>query len=328
MCVLLWCGIASAQDTAYSHAYSVAGINSPITVFTGAPEGFDPTTASDEELQSYGYPRRPDLNDAKAYTVWERAVSTQRITPELVGNSNRFHRPNNILAIGATVNNTTNVQSGNWSGYSLVNGTPKFDEVVGLWVVPNVGSQFSSITGYSSMWVGIDGNCKCNDLIQDGTEQQWTGGKASYYAWIEFIPQAEVPIKNFPVQPGDVIYAYSAVVTKSGKIYGYYYMANFNTRLSVSASIAMPSGDVYSGESAEWVVERTEVGGSFNNPLPYYAYAYMDDAWAFRSGSSHAIDYLSEANQNITMVDSGGTKLSKAYEQDGDSMWFEWLAYK
>ncbi len=325
---LFLCGSASAQDTPYAHPVSIPGISSQVTVFTGAPQGFDPLTASDEELQTYGYPRRPDPNEAKPYSMWKRAVSAERITPELGSNPGKFHRPNQKVGTLGTIGNTANASSGNWSGYSLVGGSPKFDEVVGVWIVPNVATEASGTNGYSSMWVGIDGNCKCNDLIQDGTEQQFTGGSAKYYAWIEFIPQNEIPINNFAVQPGDVIYAYSAVISKSGKIYGSYYMVNYNTNKAVSATIAMPSGDVYSGASAEWIVERTEVNGSFQNPLPHYAYAYMDDAWAYRSGSSHAITYLSESNQNITMVNSSGKHLSRVYEEDGESMWFQWLAYK
>jgi hypothetical protein len=53
----------------------------------------------------------------------------------------------------------------------------------------------------------------------------------------------------------------------------------------------------------------------------------MDNAYAYREGSNKSIGYLSEANQDITMVDPAGKKLSKAYEQDSDSLWFEWLAY-
>src|SRR5262249_30753119 len=159
-------------------------------------------------------------------------------------------------------------------------------------------------------------NCVCNDLIQDGTEQQFTGGKATYYAWIEFIPQPELKINNFPVLPGDVIYAYSAVGTKNGVITGFYYIANYNTRKAVSASLSIPKNTQFSGKSAEWIVERTEVNGSFTNPLPYYAYSYLDNAFAYRNGSpNHAIAYTAQANQNITMV-QGSTSLSRSYKQD------------
>ncbi len=295
------------------------------TTYNSVPDGFDPVAATASELQDFGYPRRPEQSDTKAYSRWLQAVSTTRITPELV-KTDRFHRPNQRTGTSQTVNNTAHSTSGNWSGWSLIGGSPVFDEVVGLWIVPSVNNQFSKINGYMSEWVGIDGNCTCNDLIQDGTEQQWTNGKATYYAWIEFIPESEVIIPNFPVAPGDVIYAYSAVGVKNGVITGFYYMANYNTRKSVSASLSIPPKTKFSGLSAEWIVERTEVGGSFTNPLPDYAYTYMDDAYAYRSGSTHAINYSAGPNENIVMT-QGSTSLSKSFAQDANSIWFQWLAY-
>jgi hypothetical protein len=323
---LFWLGTASAQDSSYAISNNLPGIG-VATLYTGAPSGFDPTKASDADLQTYGYPRRPDPSDKKAYAVWRRAVSATRVTPELVPNPGRFHRPGQQVTTGSTVKNTTNVSFLNWSGYALIGGSPVFDEVVGVWIVPNINTQFESFTGYSSMWIGIDGDCTCDDLVQDGTEADWVGGKATYDAWIESIPNPEIVIKNFPIQPGDVISAYSLVGTKSGVVTGSYYIANFNTNKAVSASLPIPTGATFSGKSAEWIFERTEVNGSFENPLPFYAYAYMDNAYAYRTGSSKSIGYLSEANQDITMVDPAGKKLSKAYEQDSDSLWFEWLAY-
>lgn len=318
----LGCLAVNAQQ--YSTSVNVPGVPG-VTTYNSIPDGFDPKAATDSELQEFGFPRRPDPSDAKAYARWLQAVSVERITPQLV-NSGRYHLPNQRVGTSSVVDNTTHSTSGNWSGWSLIGGSPVFDEVVGIWVVPNVGNTASSENGYMSEWVGIDGNCKCNDLIQDGTEQQFTGGKATYYAWIEFIPEAELIINNFPVAPGDVIYAYSAVAVKSGKIEGVYYLANYNTRKAVSATITIPPKTSFSGLSAEWIVERTEVNGSFTNPLPYYAFAYMDNAYAYRAGSSHAIDYTAEANENIVMV-QGKTSLSESYEQDADSMWFEWLNY-
>jgi hypothetical protein len=308
----------------YTATPNLPGV-SGVTVYTGAPPGFDPVTASVDQLQEYGYPRRPDPNDVKAYANWLRAVSTTRITPDLVV-TNRYHGPNHVISTGATIANTTNLKSGNWSGWALVGGSPVFDEVVGLWVVPSVGNQFKSFTGYSSEWVGIDGDCNCNDLIQDGTEHDWVGGRPKYNAWIEFIPQPELQIANFAVSPGDVIYAYSAVGTRNGKIVGLYYIANYNTRKSVSASLAMPKGDTFSGKSAEWIMERTQVNGSFHNSMPFYAFAYMDNAFAYRAGSNRAIAYSSQTNQNIGMYE-GSTELSRSYAQDSDSVWFQWLNY-
>jgi Peptidase A4 family len=311
----------------YSSSVSLPNV-STITTYNGAPEGFNPLSAADSQLEDYGFPRRPDPGDVKAYANWVQAVSTTRITPELSVNTNVVHRANQrVGSATATANsNTVKSESYNWNGYSLTAAGAPFRQVVGLWVIPSINTQFRSLTGYESEWVGIDGNCNCNDLIQDGIEQDWTGGKPSYYAWIEFIPQPEVKINNFPVAPGHVIYAYSSVGKKNGVTTGFYFIADYNTRKSVSASLSIPKNTKFSGLTAEWIMERTQVNGSFNRPLPFYARGYMDNAYAYRTGSNRAINFTSEANENITMVQ--GTKpLSKSYVQDAQSLWFQWLAY-
>jgi hypothetical protein len=311
----------------YSSAVSLPNVSS-ITTYNGAPQGFDPVSAADSQLEDYGFPRRPDPGDVKAYANWLQAVSTTRITPQLSVNPNVVHRANQRVGTATAASNgiTMRTDSLNWSGYSLSAAGAPFREVVGLWVVPSINDQFRSFTGYESEWVGIDGNCNCNDLIQDGTELDWTGGKPSYYAWIESIPQPEVKINNFPVAPGDVIYAYSSFGKKNGVPTGFYFIANYNTKKSVSASLPIPKNATFSGLSAEWILERTQVNGSFERPLPFYARGYMDNAYAYRSGSNRAINYTSETNENITMTE-GVTPLSKAYSQDTDSLWFQWLAY-
>ena len=314
---------ASAQS--YDNQIKLAGISGLVS-HDGIPDGFDAVNASAEQLEAYGFPMRPDPSDAKAYERWVKAVSLTRVKGEYI-NTGRFHRP--VQKIKETKDATSNIsklESGNWSGYAITGGSPAFVQVEGLWIVPTVANTKSGENGYMSEWVGIDGDCSCNDLIQDGTEQQFTGGKASYYAWVEFIPEDEVEISSFPVAPGDVIEAYSSMTEKSGVVYGSYYMANYNTGKAVSTSLKIPPNTKFSGLSAEWIVERTEVNGSFSNPLPFYAYTYMDNAFAWRNGSSTAISYLSKANQNIEMY-QGNTALSKAYSQDSDSLWFEWLAY-
>jgi hypothetical protein len=319
-------GGLAAGGQSYSSTVSLPNI-SGVTVYTGAPEGFDPVSAADSQLEEYGYPHRPDIGDAKAYANWAKAVSTTRITPELSINPKVVHRANQRVGAATQASDSTmQTDSLNWSGYSLTAGGAAFREVVGLWIVPSVNNQFRSFTGYESEWVGIDGNCNCNDLIQDGTEQDWTGGKPTYYAWVEFIPDPEVRINNFPVAPGDVIYATSSVSTKNGVVTASYFIANYNTRKSVSTSLRIPKNTKFSGLTTEWILERTEVNGSFNRPLPFYARAYMDNAVAYRSGSARAINFTSETNENITMV-QGTTPLSKSHTQDGDSLWFDWTAY-
>jgi hypothetical protein len=112
------------------------------------------------------------------------------------------------------------------------------------------------------------------------------------------------------------MFAESSVGVKNGILIGFYFIANYNTKKSVSASISFPKGVAFHGASAEWIMERTEVGGTFTRPLPYYVGAYTDDAYAGRAGSNKGVSYTSQANQNIEMV-QGNPVLSSATEQDG-----------
>jgi hypothetical protein len=150
-----------------------------------------------------------------------------------------------------------------------------------------------------STWVGIDGDCDCDDLIQDGTEQAWDGS-ASYFAWVEFIPEDEVEV-NLAVSPGDVILAYSWVSEKSGVVYGNYTLGNENTGQSISTSIKI---------------------------LPDYAYSYMDEAYYWRTGQD-GFPYSEEVNQTICMTNlSNCTKpISEASELGSDAMLFTWVQY-
>ena len=73
--------VASGQE--YETAVSLPGVTGA-TTYNAVPQGFDPVYASQQQLQEYGFPNRPDPNDTKPYADWLRAVSVTRITPQLV----------------------------------------------------------------------------------------------------------------------------------------------------------------------------------------------------------------------------------------------------
>src|ERR1700745_4100893 len=100
--------------------------------------------------------------------------------------------------LGANAN-----QSNNWFGYnqgSLEQGNKLFNSISGDWTVPTA-TQHASGDEASSDWIGIGGGCidaGCtagdNTLIQTGTEQDVSGGTASYSAWWELVPAPSVAI--------------------------------------------------------------------------------------------------------------------------------------
>lgn len=139
-------------------------------------------------------------------------------------------------------------ESTNWSGQVLTGGT--YTGVTGAWQVPTV--QPSAVPVYSSSWIGIDG-ASDQQLIQTGTEQRSNAGGTGYYAWIELIPDAEVPLANAPVAPGDQIAASVTetatnlwTITIEDQTASWYFSQEFSY--------------VAPGLSAEWIEEAPLVG--------------------------------------------------------------------
>jgi hypothetical protein len=158
--------------------------------------------------------------------------------------------------------------SSNWSGYAVSQTSPSglscvpasgqtYTSVTGKWTVPTVtGSRRSS--SYSAAWAGIDGFTNSN-LIQAGTEQDYTGGSAHYSAWWEILPAPETVIPSITVMPGDSITVsiakvsssqWSITLTDNGKT-GHPAQPSFTTTQTYSGA----------GTSAEWVFEAPQVNG-------------------------------------------------------------------
>jgi len=141
----------------------------------------------------------------------------------------------------------TGWSASNWSGYAIAGGP--YTSVAGTWVVPSVAP--SRKQSYASSWVGIDGFTN-SSLIQAGTESDWSGGSAHYYAWWEILPAAETAIA-MAVQPGDTI---SVAITQVSAGTFHISLADVTT----GASFTTTQG--YSGPltSVEWIVEAPSIG--------------------------------------------------------------------
>src|SRR5580704_15588372 len=94
---------------------SVAGVE----IFADRPKGFDPLTATDEQLSTYGLPPRPDIQaHPKDYRAWEMAMGALKSRPSGV-RAMPFYSSNmksgkqvSALMDGLPVSTT----SENWSG--------------------------------------------------------------------------------------------------------------------------------------------------------------------------------------------------------------------
>ena len=89
---------ATAQNSAYGK-WDPTGLATPGFVYDPPPAGFDALTASDVELEQYGFPPRPPQSDSARYSAWKRAATATRITPQLTP-TNIYNGPARIVKIG------------------------------------------------------------------------------------------------------------------------------------------------------------------------------------------------------------------------------------
>ena len=190
----------------------------------------------------------------------------------------------------------------NWSGYAVETNlaSPQNGAVTfagGSWIVPAVSASSSANT-YSSTWVGIDGYSD-NTVEQIGTEQDWAGGRAVYYAWFEMYPKAAYRILNFPVVPGDTISAQVQYVQK-----GIFQLRITNVTRNVSFSINQKSGSA-KRQSAEWIQEAPSSRGGVL-PLANFGVMNFFNCTATLKGVSGPISSSTWQKDAITMATSTG----------------------
>ncbi len=269
-----------------------------VTTFAAPPQGFDPLTASDQDLAEYGFPPRPDqATSAKAFASWTKAMaaSKSRIAAPKLALTNIFHGPAKMQA-NAPKTGSDLYYSGNWSGYVNLNGVTSYNAnsfyfIIADYVVPVANQAFGVCTGrwdYESSWVGIDGFYS-SDVLQAGTESDaFCSGstRATYYSpWFEWYPYGETRITNLPIAPGD---DYFVEVWSTTSTTGHAYLVNENTDQYVDLTFYAPSGTKLIGNSAEWVVERPSVGGSLANLTNYIADVFWDsEAFTFNYAESY-----------------------------------------
>lgn len=176
--------------------------------FVAVPAGFRPETASDAQLQCYGFPPRPA--DPTALANWTTAM---RAFKEMVGPPVWVAEaaPQSIAPDGVV-----GTQSNVWAGYAAQTthnpSISSFFKVSADWTVPNVNGT-KAPEGLLA-WVGLGGMNSPAYLVQAGTVSQVASPQ--YQAWWEDYNSNENNpiIETCPGQycvnfrPGDTAYAY------------------------------------------------------------------------------------------------------------------------
>lgn len=157
-------------------------------------------------------------------------------------------------------------QSSNWFGYdqgSLEQGGTLFTSITGDWTVPTVTQHTAGQDEDSSDWIGIGGGCVdagCtvtdSTLIQTGTEQDWSGGAASYSAWWELVPAPSTSI-SMTVGPGDRMHASIAEAVADSDLWTIT-LQDVTRGESFTTTVPYPSTHL----TAEWIEETPLVIGT------------------------------------------------------------------
>jgi hypothetical protein len=199
-------------------------------------------------------------------------------------------------------------QSNNWFGYNqgtLEQGGKQFNSITGDWVVPTATQHTAGQDEASSDWIGIGGGCidaACtvgdNTLIQTGTEQDVSGGSASYSAWYELIPAPSLTITSLAVHPGDHMHA-SISETIAGANVWNITLQDVTTGKSFSTTVPYTSTHA----TAEWIEETPltfGTGGAGLAALPNLSNV------PFSAATTNGATAGLKASEEIQLVDSTG----------------------
>jgi Peptidase A4 family len=290
---------AGPDDPAHTqqqYAQIWSEIEKRVTFAKASPKpDFNPLAASDDELESFKLPPRPDARSSPyAFANWRRAMSPPlRFIPNDVFRGlvldlknlftidvSRRQRPQ-LASDSAELSN-------NWSGATIRDDLGEtYDLVQGTWMVPRPyppppripGGLWSHGDFSVSVWIGLDGHDPGSlSLPQIGTTQvvsaatdtdNPSGLTVSVTAWWEWwfkddptSHQIDIPAALFPVQIGDVICAQLNVLNPTTVRA---FIKNLSSGLVYpgfdltppTVTVQNPAGPVkVEGQTAEWIVER------------------------------------------------------------------------
>lgn len=309
-------------------ATSVEGVYA----FPAAPRGFNPFTASNTELLTYGLPDRPDqATDANGYALWERAMLALKTHAADV--QARPYSSTNATLIGtpsANVDGTTSAKSSNWSGIANTNNLTRwstsssFTKVVSFWNTPVPNHPFGNVPcsegpWFEVTWNGIGGFYSYDSLVQGGTASYWDGGgckgSVETYGWVEWWPSYPILTvlcsgKACPVNPGDDFLAISYGV--AGTAEQHVFVEDLTQQWSGTFGLTYKSGPGLVGASAEYIVERPGCGTDCLNALGNYIFEFFNDSYAYDgAGTQFYPGLTSSSTYVLTMyADNGSTPIS------------------
>jgi len=331
--------------SAPKEATNIAGVS----IIADRPKGFNPLTASSEELGRYGLPQRPDQQtDAKRYARWARAMQALRYRPSAHLEAKPYSSTNLMLAkqqrAAAAISGqpTTSPPSYNWSGVANTNtlttgggwnSSLSFTEIESVWNVPAaqppIGACANGITGGGGVsgfaevsWVGIDGVPPSEDVLQGGSlSYAYCGATAATYeGWVEWYPSyPQILVISCGVAPCPVSAGDDFVVSVNGASSApqTVYVEDATQGWGGTYTLDLLSGPPLLGNSAEYIVERPCTTSPCDTGADFAALAnYQLDFFEFTSATDGAGDSFYAGDQTAATViftmtdDNGGQTIS------------------
>lgn len=290
--------VHSLPDGGKAYVYNINGIDN---VFPVPPKGFNPLTATDAQLQEYGFPTRP--KDSKKLAIWQNDMSHYKQTPiPNVSMTQIKHK----LKKKQTNNKVVNGLSYNWSGFYNYANSNTWTAVQGDFAQPTEQSD-SAPNSYESAWVGL-GGMNSGALIQAGTQMY----NYNYNAWYEYLGRApgssvyEIDLPSVTVHPGDDIHVYVSYQT-SNQVANFY-VADNTTGTSQPVLVNLSSSNYYDGTTAEWIDERPTVNGSYAILADYGIDSWTNAQTYNTNGNWNSLG--SSAYDYLIMVNTSGDALS------------------
>lgn len=258
------------------------------------PEGFDPTSATEDQLAEYGYPPRP--TDPTEEAEWEQAVSIPRSTPEPF-------MPD-VTGFSASLSNSHwsgNITTGGGFTYAEADYTePSFDNTV-----CNASAEVT--------WAGIGGGPNATSgsaLFQDGTahSNKLNIGFSNHQPWWEIAFQnksssAHQFANGATASAGDAVTAITDTQSQPG--YVSFSVFDYTKGQTWQATVAR-NGATPNPATAEMIAERPSVSGSFPALSDFGSLFFNSDEVA-KSGIEQ---YLSNfSTEPIFMIGESGKTL-------------------
>lgn len=235
-----------------SYNYEVDGADIHVYV---PPSSFTPTSATDAQLDEYGFPPRP--SDPTELQQWEDEFASwtgAATPPAFLTDSNATND------IGIADDHTT---TPNWSGYALEGSKGTYNWAETTFFEP---TRYSSVcsTYAETTWAGIGGLTLNGNpggpLAQDGTYLgNAVGNTDNHQAWYQIVPQ----MKSWQPLPFHATAGVKFDASTRWLGNGYYRFFMYNSNTSWSQDVHSTVG--YGGNTAEAIAERPTVNNKYTN---------------------------------------------------------------